>query len=168
MTKISRQKVNKKHSGDNKTLEAQRESNVEVCNPVSSVLSKGKAERGDVIFSNEGPGGLALGNPIIMDKISSFLSPRDLCHWYASSRVFKDIIEQMDDSTWRRRTQNLAKALNVDIPPEKTSREMFPIFKKEVDSLISRIQAPDPFNWINGLTLELVTAAARLAHYGQD
>ena len=133
----------------------------------ANVLSQGKAKNGDVIFSNEGPGGLALGNHIIMDKISIFLSHRDLCHWYASSRIFKDIIEQMDDSTWRRRTQKLAKALKMEIPPERTFREMFPIFKKEVDSLISRIHAPDPFNWINGLTLELVTAAARLAHYGQ-
>ena len=55
----------------------------------------------------------------------------------------------------------------MEIPPERTFREMFPIFKKEVDSLISRIHAPDPFNWINELrSLELVTAAARLAHYG--
>lgn len=169
MTKISRQKVNKQHSGDNKTFEAQRESNIEVGNPVSSVLSKGKAERGDVIFSNEGPGGLALGNPIIMDKISSFLDNKDLCHWYGSSRIFKDIIEQMDDSTWRRRTQKLANALNTEIPPERTSREMFPIFKKEVDSLIIRIHGSmaSVYVRITGLNLDLVTAAARLAHYGQ-
>ena len=102
--------------------------------------SRRKAERGDMIFRNEGPGGLALGNPIIMDKISSFLGNKDLCHWYGSSRTFRDIIQQMDDSTWGRRTQKLAKALNVEIPPARTFRDMFPIFKKEVDSLIKRIR----------------------------
>ena len=133
----------------------------------TSVLSQGKEEKGDRIFWNEGPGALALGNPIIMDKISSFLGNRDLCHWYSSSHIFKDIIEQMDDSTWRRRTQKLAKALNMEIPPERTFREMFPIFRKEADSLISRIHGPDKFSPRNGLTLNLVRAAARLAHYGQ-
>ena len=106
----------------------------------ANVLSQRKEERGDYIFGNEGPGSLSLQNPIIMDKISSFLSHMDLCHWYGSSREFKDIIEQMDDSTWGRRTQKLAKALNLEIPPERTFREMFPIFKKEVDSLIKRIR----------------------------
>ena len=131
-------------------------------------LSQGKAEKDDIVFRNEeGPGGLALRNPIIMDRISSFLDDRDLCQWYGSSRIFKDIIERMDDSTWRRRTQKLAKALNVDIPPERTFRAMFPIFKKEVDSLISRIHGPDKFSPTYGLTLDLVRAAARLAHYGQ-
>ena len=135
-------------------------------------LSQGKAQNGDVIFSNEGPGGLALGNHIIMDKISIFLSHRDLCHWYGSSRIFKDIIEQMDESTWRKRTQNLAKALNMDILPERTCKEMCPIFKMEVDSLVNRIVKNSSknryqFNLNNGLTLELLTAAARLAHYGQ-
>ena len=124
-----------------------------------------KKHSGDVIFSNDGPGGMALGNPIIMDKISSYLGNKDLCHWYASSRTFRDIIQEMDDSTWRRRTQKLAEALNMQIPPERRFREMFPIFKKEVDSLISRIHGPG--NMINGLTLELVRAAARLAHFGQ-
>ena len=71
----------------------------------TNVLFQGNEERGDMIFSYEGPGGLALRNPIIMDKISGFLGNRDLCHWYGSSRKFKDIIEEMDDNTWRRRTQ---------------------------------------------------------------
>ena len=129
----------------------------------TSVLSQGKEEKGDRIFWNEGPGALALGNPIIMDKISSFLGNRDLCHWYGSSRIFKDIIEQMDDSTWRRRTLKLAKALNVEIPPERTFREMFPILKKELDSLISRI---NDNIMLTGFSLELITGAACLAHYG--
>ena len=120
-----------------------------------------KKHSGDVIFSNDGPGGMALGNPIIMDKISSYLGNKDLCHWYASSRTFRDIIQHMDDSTWRRRTQKLAKALNMEIPPERTSREMFPIFKKEVDSLISHIRESGRY-----LSLELSTTAARLAHFG--
>ena len=34
---------------------------------VKEVLKR-KAQKGDMIFSDEGPGGLALGNPIIMDK----------------------------------------------------------------------------------------------------
>ena len=153
MTRTTRQQVNKKHSGDNKTLDVQRESNVEVGNPDS---------RGDVIFSNDGPGGMVLGNAIIMEKISSYLGSKDLCHWYASSRRFRDIIQHMDDSTWRRRTQKLAKALNMEIPPERTSREMFPIFKKEVDSLISHIRESGRY-----LSLELFLTAARLAHYGQ-
>ena len=132
----------------------------------TSVLSQGKEEKGDRIFWNEGPGALALGNPIIMDKISSFLGNRDLCHWYSSSHIFKDIIEQMDDSTWRRRTQKLAKALNMEIPPERTFREMFPIFKKEVDSLIKHIRGRCNSNLPDKLNLENITAAARLAHYG--
>ena len=41
------------------------------------------------------PGGLAFGNPIIMNKISGFLGNRDLCHWYGSSLKFKDIIEDV-------------------------------------------------------------------------
>ena len=135
---------------------------------MSWYLEMREKQKNVMLFRNEGPGGLALRNPIIMETISSFLDNKDLCQWYASSRIFKDIIEQMDDSTWRRRTQKLAKALNVEISSERTFREMFPIFKKEVDSLISRIHAPDPFNWINELnTLELFTAAARLAHYKQ-
>ena len=76
----------------------------------ASVLYQGDMKNDDFVFSDEGPGGLALGNPIIMNKISSFLDNRDLCRWYCSSRIFKDIIEQMDDSTRRRRTQKLAKA----------------------------------------------------------
>ena len=95
----------------------------------TNVLSQGKEEKGDLIFGDEGPGCLSLQNPIIMDKISSFLSHRDLCQWYGSSRTFKDIIEKMDDYTWRRKTQKLAKALNMEIPPARTFREMFPIFR---------------------------------------
>ena len=96
----------------------------------AKVLSQGKEEIGDMIFRNEGPGCLSLQNPIIMEKISSFLSHRDLCHWYGSSRIFKDIIEQMDDYTWRRKTQKLAKALNNIAPTESFKiSDLTPYFK---------------------------------------
>ena len=72
-----------------------------------------------VIFSNEGPGGLALRIPIIMQKIASYLDARDLCQWYNSSKIFRRIIEEMDDSCWRKKTQTLAKACTMNTQLEE-------------------------------------------------
>ena len=136
----------------------------EATTPDASVLSEEVDKDCDVIFGHKGPGDLALGNPIIMSKISTFLDNRDLCRWYGSSRIFKDIIEQMDDSTWRRRTLKLAKALNMRTSHFLSFRKMFPILKDHLDVLVSRIHGPD--NMCYGYDNELITAAARLAHYG--
>ena len=35
---------------------------------------------------DEGPGGQALQNPIIMEKISGFLNHNDIYHWYVSTK----------------------------------------------------------------------------------
>ena len=57
----------------------------------------------------------------------------------------------------------------MEIPSDRdrTFREMFPIFKKEVDSLIKHIRGRYSWNLPDGLTMEQIIAAARLAHYGQ-
>ena len=129
----------------------------------------------DVIFGQKGPGGLALGIPLIMEKIVSYLDDRDLGQWYESSKIFRHIIEQMDDSCWRRRTQTLAKSLRRKTPleeqfPDKSFREIFPILKTEVESLVSLIRGPDDdrCHWSSGgHSLEETTAASSLAYYGQ-
>ena len=59
-------------------------------------------ETSDDVFGATGPGGLALGNPIILEKIVGFLNAGDFCRWYDSSQIFKDKFDKMDDIFWKR------------------------------------------------------------------
>lgn len=117
----------------------------------------------EVIFGQNGPGGLALGNHIIMEEVSSYLDNEDLVRWYDSSKIFKRIIEQMDESCWKKRTQLLAKALRITHFPRKTFREIFPILRNDADVLVHRIVE---LNRSRPLFLEEIHDAASLAHHG--
>ena len=118
---------------------------------------------GEVIFGQKGPGGLALRNHIIMEEVSSYLDDEDLVRWYDSSMIFKRIIEQMDESCWKKRTRLLAKALRITHFPRKTFREIFPMLRNDADILVHQIVAS---NRCRPLFLEEIVDAASLAHHG--
>ena len=133
-----------------------------------------KEETSDMVFGATGPGSLAVGNPIIMEKIVGFLDVGDICRWYDSSKTFKSKIDQMDDIFWRREAQKLAAVLrrrskNEDSLeeqwPGKTVRNIFLILKSDVERLVAKIRAifdPHPYP-LNG---SHIADAASLAHHG--
>ena len=117
----------------------------------------------EVIFGQKGSGGQALRNHIIMEEVSSYLDDEDLVRWYDSSMIFKRIIEQMDESCWKKRTQLLAKALRITHFPRKTFREIFSMLRKDADILVHQIVES---NRSRPLFLEEIRDAASLAHHG--
>ena len=125
-------------------------------------------ETSDDVFGATGPGGLALGNPIILEKIVGFLDAGDFCRWYDSSRIFKDQLDQIDDIFWKRQAQTLAAVLkkkSLEKWPGKTYRDIFFILKSIVERLVVKIKAildPLPFD----LKVTYIADAARLAHHG--
>ena len=76
---------------------------------------KNQEERSDNVFGAAGPGCLALGNSIIIEKIVGFLNEGDFCRWFDSSKIFKNSIDQMDDIFWRREAKKLATVLRKEI-----------------------------------------------------
>ena len=131
-----------------------------------------KEKTSDIVFGATGPGSLALGNPIIMEKIVGFLDKGDICRWYDSSKTFKSKIDQMDDIFWRREAQKLAAVLrskNEDSLeeqwPGKTIRDIIFILKSDVERLVAKIRAifyPHPYP----LNVSHIADAASLAHHG--
>ena len=87
------------------------DASVEETNTKELKRQKSQEETSDIVFWGAGPGGLAMGNPIIIEKIVGFLNVNDICHWYDSSQTFKNKIDQMGDIFWKREAQNLATVL---------------------------------------------------------
>ena len=124
------------------------------------------------VFGAAGSGGLAFGNPIIIEKIVGFLNEGDFCRLYDSSQIFKNKIDQMDDIFWRREARKLATVLrkkNRDFLeeqwPKKTMREIFFILKEDVERLVAKIKGifdPHPYP----LKVTHIADAASLAHHG--
>ena len=150
----------------------QLDSSVEETNTKELKRQKSQEETSDIGFWATGPGGLALGNAIIIEKIVGFLKEGDICRWYDSSKTFKNKIDQMDDIFWRREAQKLATVLRKkdghcleDQWPEKTMREIFLILKSDVERRVATIRVifdPHPFP----LTVKNIADAASLAHHG--
>ena len=159
------QKINKKVM---KKAHRENYSDVNISDSESDDLAQIEREVQDYIY-NEGPGGQALRNSLIIEKISGFLDDKDICQWYDSTHTFRKVIDQMDDVIWKRRTQTLAKALRMSIPlqkkyPGKSFREIFPILKSEVENLVSQIRGS---RRSLSLGMEVITTAASLVHYRQ-
>ena len=134
-------------------------------------------ETSDDVFGATGPGGLALGNPIILEKIVGFLNAGDFCRWYDSSQIFKDKFDKMDDIFWKRQAQTLAAVLNKmkedsleEQWPGKTDRDIFFILKSKVKRLVVKIKAildSLPFSFLSlPSDVTYIEDAARLAHHG--
>ena len=155
-------------------VKRQLDASVEETNIKELKRQKSQEETSDIVFWATGPGGLALGNPIIIEKIVGFLKEGDICRWYDSSKTFKSKIDQMDDIFWRREAQKLAAVLrrrskNEDSLeeqwPGKTVRHIFLILKSDVERLVAKIRAIfDPHSYpLNG---SHIADAASLAHHG--
>ena len=129
-------------------------------------------EENNNVFGETSPGGLALRNPLVIEKIVSFLDVGDFCRWYDSSEIFRNKIEQMDDIFLRREAEKLAAVLRLKYEgcleeqwPGKTLREIFVILKSDVKSLEVKITSmfdPHPFP----PKVSNIAEAASLAYHG--
>ena len=150
----------------------QLEASVEQTKAEELKRQKIEEEKSDVGFWETGPGGLALGNPFVLEKIFGFLNVNDICHWYDSSQTFKNKIDQMGDIFWKREAQNLATVLKKKKEdsleekwPGKTMRDIFLILKSDVERLVAEIKAMfDPHHI--PLKVTHIADAAILAYYG--
>ena len=83
--------------------------------------------------------------PIMMEKISNFLSYKDLVALCLASKTTKKIVDQMDSSCWRKRALKLEAVLRFEdatVTTDSTSyKEMFLILKSKVERLANRIRA---------------------------
>ena len=112
-------------------------------------------EENNNLFGETSPGGLALRNPLVIEKILSFLNVGDLCRWYDSCEIFRDKIEQMDDIFLRREAEKLAAVSGLKYEghfeeqwPGKSLQEIFVILKSDVKSLEVKIRSmfdPHPY-----------------------
>ena len=129
-------------------------------------------EENNNLFGETSPGGLALRNPLVIEKILSFLNVGDLCRWYDSCEIFRDKIEQMDDIFLRREAEKLAAVLRFKYEgcleeqwPGKTLRDIFVILKTDVKRLEVKIRSmfdPHPFP----LKVTNIAEAASLVYHG--
>ena len=107
--------------------------------------SKGEVP-GEVTLSEAagGSGWRVMTNPIMMEKISNFLSDKDLLAMCLASKTTKKIVDQMDPICWRKRALKLEAVLREDatVTTDPTSyKERFLIFKSKVERLANRIRA---------------------------
>ena len=121
------------------------------------------------VFSKFGSGGVALSNHLVIENISSYLSDRDLDHWYESFGTFKHITDKMDQICWRVRALKLAtvlidknakpdeNALKLEGKwPKKSYRDIFHILVDKMRAKSNRIPFPE----------ERLKFAASLAYQG--
>ena len=118
------------------------------------------------IFNETGSGGLALGNPLIMEKIVSCLDYKELDCWYNSSVIFKHILDKMDHICWGKRAEKIARELKItkDVWDLQLSGNTF----REVfyDFLTKQIQCKLEEGHYRRTNPSVVTEAAMLAHQG--
>ena len=89
-----------------------------------------------------GSGWRVLTNPIMMEKISYFLSDKDLVALCMASKTTKNIVDQMDSSCWRKKVQKLEAVLRLDTTDSTstTYKERFIILKSELDRLANKMR----------------------------
>lgn len=100
---------------------------------------------GEVIFGEdaEGLGWRVMTNPILMEKISDYLSYIDLAAFCLASKTTKKIVDQMDSSCWRRRAFKLDAVLRLDstITTNTTSyKQKFFINKSNIGRLANELK----------------------------
>jgi len=133
----------------------------------------------EVTFSEaaDGIGWRVMTNPIMMEKISHFLSDKDLVALCMASKTTKNIVDQMDSSCWRKKVQKLEAVLRLDATDSTstTYKERFIILKSEVDRLANTIKGimEDDFSSITvfpqdpkSMSLQDLARAASLVHHG--
>ena len=150
----------------------QLEASEEETNTKKLKRHKNQEKISDIVFGASGPGSLALGNPVIIEKIFGFLNEGDICRWYDSSETFKNIFDQLDDIIWKREAKKLVTVLRKNYGdflkeqwPNKTMLEIFLILKNDVERLVVKIRGmfdPHPYP----LKKTHIADAASLAHHG--
>ena len=122
---------------------------------------------GTSLFVQTGPGGLALRNALIMEKIVSFLDDRELSCWYESCHTFRNIIEQMDEICWKGRVQKLATALHLNEEAWEQQQLLGNKFREMFYILLSKqIKSKLEGETYYQVTPPFLCEAARLAHQG--
>ena len=175
VAEVSRQAKSKviEDQKENHASKAMKDASDVISSPPAKKRKKTKEEEtSDVVFGATGPAGLALRNPIVLEKIVGFLNAGDLCRWYESSKIFKEKFDKMDDIFWKREAQTLAAVLrenNEDCLeeqwPGKTYHDIFIILKSDVERLVVKIKAMLSLTPIH-LRASHIADAARLAHQG--